>query len=60
MIEIHPLAAIGEVLPGADLVAILGIALAEAGFTALGPDDVLVVTQKIIPRPTTASSISLA
>ena len=50
MIEIHPLAAIGEVLPGADLVAILGDALAEEGFAAFGADDILVVTQKIVSK----------
>jgi coenzyme F420-0:L-glutamate ligase/coenzyme F420-1:gamma-L-glutamate ligase len=50
MIEIHPLAAIGEVLPGADLVAILGDALAKGGCTTLGPDDILVVTQKIVSK----------
>lgn len=50
MIEIHPLAAIGEVLPGADLVDILGNALAEGGCARLGPDDILVVTQKIVSK----------
>lgn len=50
MIEIHPLAAVGEVQPGSDLVAILGRALAAVEFTALRSDDVLVVTQKIVSK----------
>ncbi len=49
MIEIHPLAAIGEVHPGSDLVAMLGEALAAAGLTPR-EGDVLVVTQKIVSK----------
>lgn len=47
MIVIHPLASISEVRPGGDLVAILGDALAKLD---LRPDDVLVVTQKIVSK----------
>jgi coenzyme F420-0:L-glutamate ligase/coenzyme F420-1:gamma-L-glutamate ligase len=50
MIEIHPLSAIGEVLPGSDLVAILADALLSAGLSSLRDDDVLVVTQKIVSK----------
>jgi coenzyme F420-0:L-glutamate ligase/coenzyme F420-1:gamma-L-glutamate ligase len=50
MIEIHPLAAIGEVMPGSDLVALLAEGLAAAGLKALRADDVLVVTQKIVSK----------
>jgi len=50
MIEIRALATIGEVLPGADLVAILGEALVEAGGASLSARDVLVVTQKIVSK----------
>lgn len=50
MIEIHPLAGIGEVQPGSDLVAILGDALAAAGITAFRSGDALVVTQKIVSK----------
>ena len=50
MIEIHPLAAIGEVLPGTNLVDILGDALAEVGCTKLGRHDAIVVTQKIVSK----------
>jgi len=47
MIEVHPLAAIGEVGPGDDLVDILGKAL--AGFDDRS-GDILVVTQKIVSK----------
>jgi coenzyme F420-0:L-glutamate ligase/coenzyme F420-1:gamma-L-glutamate ligase len=50
MIAIHPLAAIGEVLPGADLATLLGEALAAAGLLPFAPGDVLVVTQKIVSK----------
>jgi coenzyme F420-0:L-glutamate ligase / coenzyme F420-1:gamma-L-glutamate ligase len=50
MIEIHPLAAIGEVEPGSDLVAILAAALAAAGVDEVRAGDVLVVTQKIVSK----------
>src|ERR1700693_841908 len=49
MIEIHPLAMIGEVEPGSDLVAILSEALVAAGLSVSGAD-VLVVTQKIVSK----------
>ena len=49
MIEIHPLGMIGEVRPGADLVAILAEALAAAGLS-VGSADVLIVTQKIVSK----------
>jgi coenzyme F420-0:L-glutamate ligase/coenzyme F420-1:gamma-L-glutamate ligase len=50
MIAIHPLAAIGEVLPDDDLTALLGAALAVAGLLPLSADDILVVTQKIVSK----------
>jgi coenzyme F420-0:L-glutamate ligase/coenzyme F420-1:gamma-L-glutamate ligase len=50
MIEIHPLAAIGEVEAGSNLVAILVEAIASAKLTSPGPADVLVVTQKIVSK----------
>ena len=50
MIAIHPLATIGEVTPGADLVAILSQALLAAGIAAFVANDVLVVTQKIVSK----------
>jgi coenzyme F420-0:L-glutamate ligase/coenzyme F420-1:gamma-L-glutamate ligase len=49
VIEIHPLGAIGEVPPRADLVAILSDALIAAGLT-VSSQDVLVVTQKIVSK----------
>ena len=49
MIEILPLTGIGEVLPGADLAAILADAL-QASAIAPRPGDVLVVTQKIVSK----------
>ena len=49
MIQIIPLAAIGEVAPGSDLAALLADALAAAGVT-LAAGDVLVVTQKIVSK----------
>ena len=50
MIQIHALAAIGEVQPGCDLVALLAQALTAAGVEALCAGDVLVVTQKIVSK----------
>jgi coenzyme F420-0:L-glutamate ligase/coenzyme F420-1:gamma-L-glutamate ligase len=50
MIEIHPLAAIGEVEAGSDLVAILGEANVSAKLASPGPTDILVVTQKIVSK----------
>jgi len=50
MIEIHPLTTIAEVQPGSDLVAILCQALQAAGLAAPAPNDVLVVTQKIVSK----------
>jgi coenzyme F420-0:L-glutamate ligase/coenzyme F420-1:gamma-L-glutamate ligase len=50
VIQIHPLAAIGEVRPGDDLVAALAMALDAAGLVDVGPEDVLVVTQKIVSK----------
>ncbi len=48
-IEIIPLTGIGEVAPGDDLAATLSAALSGLGL-APGPDDVLVVTQKIVSK----------
>jgi coenzyme F420-0:L-glutamate ligase/coenzyme F420-1:gamma-L-glutamate ligase len=50
MIEIRPLEGIGEVLPGTDLVQLLGDALEKSGCAAARPGDVLVVTQKIVSK----------
>ncbi len=49
MVEIHPLGSIGEVEAGADLAAVLGDALQEAGL-APEANDILVVTQKIVSK----------
>lgn len=49
MIEIHPLAAIGEVRPGDDLPMLLTDAMREAAIEPVG-SDVLVVTQKIVSK----------
>lgn len=49
MIEIHPLAALGEVQPGSDLAALLADALDAVGLAPRG-GDVLVVTQKIVSK----------
>src|ERR1700757_5246076 len=49
MIEIIPLAGIGEILPGSDLAELLADALVAAS-VAPRPDDVLVVTQKIVSK----------
>lgn len=49
MIEIIPLAGIGEVVPGADLPAILADAL-DAAETGLRAGDIMVVTQKIVSK----------
>jgi coenzyme F420-0:L-glutamate ligase/coenzyme F420-1:gamma-L-glutamate ligase len=49
MIEIHPLAMVGEVEPGSDLVAILSESLVAAGLS-VSSADVLVVTQKIVSK----------
>lgn len=50
MIAIHPLAGIGEVLPGDDLATLLREALAAAGLPPPQAGDVLVVTQKIVSK----------
>lgn len=50
MIAIHPLAGIGEVQPGDDLVALLAAALATTPILPLRADDVLAVTQKIVSK----------
>ena len=50
MIAIHPLAGIGEILPGSDLAAILTQALQVAHLLPVRDDDVLVVTQKIVSK----------
>ena len=50
MIAIHPLAGIGEILPGSDLAAILTQALQVADLLPVRDDDVLVVTQKIVSK----------
>jgi coenzyme F420-0:L-glutamate ligase/coenzyme F420-1:gamma-L-glutamate ligase len=49
MIEILPLAGIGEVLPGSDLAQLLSEAMRAAAIVP-GPRDVLVVTQKIVSK----------
>ncbi|MES1972531.1 MAG: coenzyme F420-0:L-glutamate ligase [Pseudomonadota bacterium] len=49
MLTIHPLTAIGEVLPGDDLAALLAAALRSAGLE-LQRFDILVVTQKIVSK----------
>lgn len=49
MIRIHPLGGIGEILPGCALGTTLADALA-ATMPDLGPDDVLVVTSKIVSK----------
>lgn len=49
MIEIIPLPGIGEVTPAADLPALLGGALDALGLV-LRPDDIMVVTQKIVSK----------
>jgi coenzyme F420-0:L-glutamate ligase / coenzyme F420-1:gamma-L-glutamate ligase len=49
MIEIHPLAGIGEVRPGDDLADLLCAALAQNGLEPRA-GDILVVTQKIISK----------
>jgi coenzyme F420-0:L-glutamate ligase/coenzyme F420-1:gamma-L-glutamate ligase len=49
MIEVFPLAGIGEVGPGDDLAGLLGEAIAAAGLVA-GATDILVVTQKIVSK----------
>ena len=49
MIAVHPLSAIGEVHPGANLAGLLIAALDAAGLT-LCAGDVLVVTQKIVSK----------
>ncbi len=48
-ISLHPLAGIGEIRPGDDLAAILAGALTASGLTPQ-PDDILVVTQKIVSK----------
>lgn len=50
MIEVHPLAGIGEVPAGSDIAAIIGDAMAAQGFSSFGAGDALVVTQKIISK----------
>jgi coenzyme F420-0:L-glutamate ligase/coenzyme F420-1:gamma-L-glutamate ligase len=49
MIQITPLVGVGEVLPGADLGALLSDALVRAGITPEA-GDILVVTQKIVSK----------
>ena len=49
MIEIIPLAGIGEVGDGADVAALIGDAIEEAGI-ALCRTDIIVVTQKIVSK----------
>ena len=49
MIELHPLAAIGEVVPGDDLARLLAVAIKAAGLVP-EPDNVLMVTQKIVSK----------
>ena len=49
MIALHPLLAIGEVVPGDDLARLLAAAVNAAGLV-LKHDDVLMVTQKIVSK----------
>src|SRR5260370_42562559 len=49
MIELHPLSAIGEVVPGDDLARLLAQALNAAGLVPQR-SDVLMVTQKIVSK----------
>jgi coenzyme F420-0:L-glutamate ligase/coenzyme F420-1:gamma-L-glutamate ligase len=49
VIELHPLSAIGEVVPGDDLARILAAAVNSAGLVLL-QTDVLMVTQKIVSK----------
>lgn len=49
MIEILPLAGIGEIAPGDDLAAVLADAMSTAGIEPSG-GDILVVTQKIVSK----------
>jgi coenzyme F420-0:L-glutamate ligase/coenzyme F420-1:gamma-L-glutamate ligase len=49
MIELHPLSAIGEVVPGDDLARLLAQALSAAGLVPQR-NDVLMVTQKIVSK----------
>jgi coenzyme F420-0:L-glutamate ligase/coenzyme F420-1:gamma-L-glutamate ligase len=49
MIQLHPLSAIGEVVPGDDLARLLAQALNAAGLF-LQRNDVLMVTQKIVSK----------
>lgn len=50
MIAIHPLIDLPEIEPGDDLPALLHVSLAAAGLLPFQPQDVLVVTQKIISK----------
>ncbi len=49
MIALHPLASLGEVLPGADLAGLLATALGDCGLTPQRCD-ILLVTQKIVSK----------
>ena len=49
MIELHPLAAIGEVVPGDDLARLLAAAIKAADLIPEG-SDVLMVTQKVVSK----------
>src|SRR3981081_3058871 len=49
MMELHPLSAIGEVVPGDDLARLLAEALSAAGLVPQR-NDVLMVTQKIVSK----------
>jgi coenzyme F420-0:L-glutamate ligase/coenzyme F420-1:gamma-L-glutamate ligase len=49
VIELHPLPAIGEVVPGDDLARLLAAAVNAAGLVLL-PNDVLMVTQKVVSK----------
>jgi coenzyme F420-0:L-glutamate ligase/coenzyme F420-1:gamma-L-glutamate ligase len=49
VIELHPLSAIGEVVPGDDLARLLAAAVNAAGLVLL-QTDVLMVTQKIVSK----------
>jgi len=49
VIELHPLSAVDEVLPGDDLAQLLSAALRAAGLVP-GRNDVLMVTQKIVSK----------
>jgi coenzyme F420-0:L-glutamate ligase/coenzyme F420-1:gamma-L-glutamate ligase len=50
VIEIHPLAGIGEVGAAVDLASLLGESAGRGGLTPFAPGDVIVVTQKVVSK----------